>query len=313
MPIIIRPGTTNPGGDPGGQVTLPPAPVNAAFGLTLTGGDGLEWDLVNGPVRMLTGVQAFDSPAVSHWWQTSPARDGSRWDGMRTAAADVILAVGVVAPDWQSWRDADASLFRSIHPARECQLTVTAPDGVARTRVLRFVSGGGIETTDPLTVLFASYALEFTAADPFWSGEDLVAVSFSGAALVPFLVPPGPPIFLNSPNIMSGATVSNPGDEPVWPRYTVTGPATHWQVGVGDALLSSTTPLAAGSSISIDTDPAQLTVVGDDGSNQYGALNDDSFASIPALSEVPLSLALDGVADTSAVEVSFTPRYRRPW
>jgi len=317
MVLIVAPppsttgggGGTGGGTGDGGGVTVASATAPIVFQVSLTGGDGSYWDLSNGPARLLTGVQAFAAPDVTHFWQTSPVVDGSRWDGMRTGSTDNILPVAITAPDWQTWRDTDAAFFRAIHPGNEVALTVTAPDGTSRTKMMRFVSGGGVEGMDPLTQGFASYLLEFTAANPYWRGDD-VSVTYSAADPVPFF--PGPPFYING-NATSTATIANPGDEPAWPRYIISGAASSWSVGVGAALVSSNTAVADRQLVVVDTNPDELTVMDGNGNDVYESLANDSFAAIPAGARVPLSLELDTPGVNAEVTVEFTPLYRRPW
>lgn len=288
-------------------------PATPSFRVDLIGGDGSSWDLTHGPVILTPGAQLFAAPTVTHRWNTSPSVDGSRWNGMRTEQQDVVIPVALLGDDWQSWTDADAAFFRAIHPQGECFVSVTSPDARVRQLGVRFVAGGEVEV-DPLANFYAAYTLEFVVANPFWRGEP-VTTTFTTQDPVPLF--PGPPFSINPSSLLSSSTVSNPGDEPVWPRYTVTGPALSWSVGVdtgeGPALVSSDTPLAVGKSVTIDMDPTQLTVLDQDGNDVYEVLDSDTFSAIPAGRDVPLLLKVAGSDVSTRVQVEFTPLYRRPW
>jgi len=307
--MVFSPGSPSvPGvGTPG----TPAAPSrSAAFRVGLTGGDGSSWDLTSGPVRLLSGPQLFAAPDVSHWWRVSPVLDGSRRDGMRTPQREIVLPIMTSGDDWRTWRDTDAAFFRAIHPANECQISVTTPDAYTRTLGGWFVSGGDVDT-DPLTQNFAAlYSLEFTAASPFWRGQGVSAEFFPQAPLPLF---PGPPFNINRSSASESSTVTNPGDEPSYPRYIIEGTASTWAVGVGDALVSSDTPQTADQSVTIDTDPSQLTVLDQDGNSVYNRLASDDFEPIPAGVDVSLSLQVTGFDSSTRVRVEFDDLYRRPW
>lgn len=307
MPLIVLTPITTP---PPPPPPPPPGSPDQSFQVTLIGGDGSVWDLSDGAVGLLTGPSLFAPAPVTHWWGTSPLVDGSSWVGMRTDARSVTLPVVVETDDWTTWRSTDAALFQALHPSRECQLQVTAPDGVTRWMGLRYVAGGEIDDGDPLLWTSASYVLEFTAAIPFWRGSTIIA-PLDPTDPVPLF--PGPPFHINAKTYSTGGTITNPGDEPAWPRYTIQGPADSWSIKVGSASISSNTPLAAGQAVYIDTDRTQLTVVDESGVNVYGNLDSDTFAAIPAGTDVKLQVSIGGYNAVSQVTVEFTPLYRRPW
>lgn len=307
--IVVTPASPPPVVVEEPNLPQPRASVGApAFRFTLTGGDGSTWDLNEGPVGLLPAPVGLGMAPVTHRWRESPAFDGARWGGSRTTSRPVTLPVEVEAADWQTWRDTDAALFRALHPSRECLLTATSPDAVSRTLALRFVAGGEMEDDDPLLYGRAVYALEFIAPSPFWMGES-VAYEFGAATSGSFF--PGPPFTLTKSATLDRARVTNPGDEPVWPTYEIIGPATTWSVGVGSSLIASSTAVRAGQTITVNSEPSQLTVTDNTGADLYTTLVRDTFAPIPAGANVSLNLNITGFGPTSSVRVSFTPLHRR--
>lgn len=301
------------GGAPVEEISTPSAPVERfSFSWSLTGVDGSAWDLTNGPVILMPGTQGLGMPDVEHWWQTSPVIDGSRWKGMRTAQKAVILPVVISADSWDAWRDLDAALFRAVDPSGEALVSVIAPDGVTRSMGLRLTGGGEVDS-NPLwdERPFATYALEFAAAQPYWRG-DVIQGAYKGGTTAPLF--PGPPFNINPSSTFETATVTNPGDVAAWPRYVVTGPCSAFTVGIGDSVVSSSRALTVGQSVTVDTDPAVLNISDQDGNRIWEFMDSREFAAIPARTEVPLTISLTNHDTTnSSATVEFTPLYRRPW
>lgn len=305
MIVVSHSGTTVD--VPDGDVTS--SLLETSFLVTLTGTDGSVWDLNRGPVALLPGVKLFGTPVVDHWWKTSPLVDGSRWLGYRTEQREVTLPVATEGRSWSDWRDLDRDFFTALDPAGEVTLTVTSPDSVSRSLDCRFVSDGDIEDdADPLLFGRKAYVLDLIAAQPFWRGR-VVTRSFDVVDPVPFLDPPGPPIFLNSPSVSGATHIQNPGDVPAWPTWIVNGPYTGFTLGVGDSLISSTTPYAG--QLTIDSSPRKRTIVDDTGANRYASMDEVSFAPVPPGTDVPVTIKVFGAGPGTHVNVVLTPLYRR--
>lgn len=307
MIVVTRVPDVPPTPDTPTQTRRPPA---ATFTPTLIGADGSVWNLLdNASVMLMPGAQ-FAGVQVAHQLRTSPVLDGARWSSVRTDASDVLLPVAVMADDWQTWRKTDRSLWRALNPSGECSFQIAAPDAETFTLGLRFVAGGDV-TMNPLADNFAAYTLEFIAPNPYWRGEPVRRV-YSQAPPVPLF--PGPPFGISRGGSTGAAElITNPGDVPATPRYTVNGPAARWTIGVGDALVTSDRPLTAGQSVTVDMDPNQLTILDHTGANMHRHMSAVNFAAIPPGVDVPLNLSVVGTNAASSVVVEFTPLYRRPW
>jgi hypothetical protein len=319
MPIVIPnqiivqpPNPTDP------QPPQPPQPVpplaEASFLVTLTGGDGRTWDLNNGPVVLLAGVQQLlgGTAPITHWWKQAPMVDGARRSGMRTERQDLPLPVKTVGASWQAWRSIDSDFFESISPDNgELVITIIAPDRQSRSLRAWYVDNGDVEDVlDPLMRRRKSYVLELSA-EPFWEGAVVRPLPFKVGAEAPFF--PGPPFHIAESTSTQKATVTNPGNLPVWPRYTITGPATSWTVGIGTSVISSIVPLGSGDKVLIDSEPGQRTILNQAGDRVFKNMTDADFAPIPPGVNVPLVATINGYSTASSVAVEFTPLYRRPW
>lgn len=301
---------TNPNDHGGHPDHYTDAGEETSYLVTLTGSDGTVWDLNHGPVTLSPGVKLFDLPPLTHWLKTSPGVAGSRWTGVQVEEQSYTLPVTTRGQTWDDWRDTDNAFFSGITPTSEFTLTVTAPDSVTRSTRCRLVSPGDItDDMDPLIGCARDYQLALVAPNPFWRGPVVSKTVTFGDVLDLF---PGPPFHINSSTRVETATISNPGDVPAWPRYTIGGPAASWEVGVGDSVVSSSTVPTGSNHIHIDSSPGVRTIVDGAGNRQYANMDAISFAPIPPGSEVTIVATMTGFAPTSTIVVELEPQYWRP-
>lgn len=308
--IIVREVTAPPS-----TPATPPTPTSKLreFSVSLVGVDGSEWDLSNGPVRLLGGIKMLGTAKPTHWHGSSPALDGSVWQGMRTAMRDdSVLPIAIDGNrDSVKWRELEDDFFKAIDPRGTFTVTVARPDSQARSLTLRYADGGDPESTvDPMTRAFSTYAVECVAADPFWRGEKVIRRYEAEEAPELF---PGPPFHIGSSNTIASGKADNPGDVDTWPKWTVTGPSTAFTVGVGKSTVQQSGTLAAGEKRIVDMNPAHRVVVDDTGKDQWVELIQADFAPIPPGQNVNLSMELTGAAAGTSIQLEYTPGYRRAW
>lgn len=296
----------------------PPGPINHWGGLIVTWTDweGTVWDLSDwrsGAFLLADGVEGLNMPATTDWVSSSPAVHGQRYRGGVTNPRSVFWPVHVWSEDSASqWERVDRAFWRGLQPGKFGTWSVTTPSGTKRSIRLRFVDDGQHQfSVDPFQRGWASYGVTLVADDPFWNGEperrawaDQEGQNFYGG---PALF--GPPFFISSASQLSTATLTNKGDVDAWPTWTIRGPATSVQVGVGDRLVSWSGLLLEGDTLVIDTDPTVQTAW-KNGVDVTSALGSVDFTPIPAGSDRPLSLALSG---TGSVEAAIVPRHYRAW
>lgn len=194
-------------------------------------------------------------------------------------------------------------------------LTVTRPDGTSRFRRLRLH-----ETPDTTFLYDPGMGLDpqpelwsITGDTGWWYGpEQLVTVTaadFSGGTGTPFYGPGGAgwPLYISSGSMATDAALSNTGQGPMWPTWTLVGPLSSPSFGVaspGHPLLSYYGDVAAGEVVTVTTDPAQRSVVeATTGENRYSLVFGE-YAPVPAGERVPLSITAEGMTEQSAIHVS---------
>jgi len=286
--------------------------------VTMTGADGSVWDLNNGPVRVQPGARwGYAEP--EHWLRDTPGLDGATREGGRTPAGDPYVPVRVEGPDALGFRDIDAAFAKALDPSRgPVVFTMTTPDARSRTLTCYYESGLDADyDIDPLLWTNAFYDLDFVSTDPYWRGTP-VEVEFAIVDEVPMFPADVPSIWdaelgINANNSSAVATVTNPGDVPVWWRAAVHGPATKATIGVGSDVVTFDAVLGSSDVRVVDTDPRVRSITDQDGADAWLDASEISFVEIPAGSDVQLALDVEGASADSRVKLEFVPGYRKPW
>ncbi len=311
------------------SVVIPDAPVSvdwsgiAEMTFTPQGGDTV--DLIRGVSGLILtsdGVRGLKMPPISRNTQTSAGVAGSTWTGFRVLEREVFWPLLVFSDEGSgAFLERDRNLWRGLTPDKVGVWSVVANDGRARTLRVRYASDGDpSEETDASRVGWALYTLTLVAEDPFWMGETVRSQWGTAGAATPMFVP-GSGIWIGSSQTIDTATVNNPGDVPTYPIWTVFGPTTSVDVGVGGKVDQLHFPIAAGKAVILDTRPTVRTafdatavvvdgvpVATPTGVDLTGSLGSTAFAPIPPGQPIPLSLSMTG---TGVVTADVTPRYYR--
>lgn len=290
------------------EVPASSAPRNQRLGFTWVGHTGDEWDLVYGPVGLLSGARGFGLPRPQHWRREN-LLDGAFHTGLRFPARDVFLPVEI--RDRQAILEQERPFFTSLDPRREARLRVTTPDAQWRELVVRYDEGAeGEYEWDPLVRGATAYGLRMTAEDPFWRGSPVVVRSEYPSATPSFFT--GPPFRLAPVEVLGNTEVTNPGDVDAYATWRIEGPFSGFSVGIGTALVTMTLAKPPGGWVEIDMSPAAKTIRDEAGANLWSVADDVSMAPLPP-GEVQVATTVTGASAGSAVQVSFTPRYFRAW
>ena len=310
-----------------GAVSPPPDVLRSVEGLHFLwhAWDGMTWDIgaVDGSsgVTLAAGVRGLDFPQIDWHTSESASVDGAQDRSWRIPARDVFWPLRI----WQDaksqeWLDYDAAFWRTMQPGRYGTWEVQQPSGVARTLRLRIQDPGDWEMgTDPALLGWAKYGRRLTAPDPYWRGDPIVR-SWTTATGSDFFggVAKAPPFIISPASTVSTATLTNPGDVPAWPVWTVYGPATAATLGIVGQTVSVPFAVASGKALVVDTDPRAQTAYLYDVSGgelvnpveRTGDLGAVGFAAIPPGESVTLSLALTG---SGTIQCRLVPGWLRAW
>lgn len=280
------------------------AAARIGLAVSLVGADGSTWNLVDGPVRLRAGVAGLGSPDPERWWQDSPAVDGSFHLGSRIPRGEVTLPIRITEDTSLGWRDTQSAFMRAVDPSGVCYLQIRASDTTARTVGMRLTAGlAAPYEIDPLVIAHAPYTLEFATEYPYWAGVD-VSYTWTGTAQIPTTITTGKP-------------VTNPGDVPAWPTWTLGGPWVNAWVGPDQASLIkmlSTTAATAGNARVIDTDPRATAVRVRDatGTDQWAEVVSRVFAPIP-VGDTTVRILATSASSLTSFNLAFTAAHRQPW
>ena len=289
------------------------------IGVTWTGWDGSVWDLHNGPVYLSGGIDGLLSMLTGTAFTRDTAlTDGQYFTGWRADPRAGLMPVLIGQSETESeWLALERAWWRTMRIDRPGVLAVTAPDGTTRRITLRFVDDGGMASPhDPSRYRLTVAPLKMIADDPWWVGDTFTA-AFSHATNAGNFYGNGagfgPPFTLGSRDTTASATVTNPGDVPVWPTYIVTGPVTSFRAAIDGKAVEGTYTLLAGQSIRIETSPARqvaFKVVNGAETNITRELSSVEFAPIPDGASVGLDIQIVG---DGGIALHGVPKYYRAW
>ena len=287
---------------------------------TWTGFDGSVWSLSDpggGVVLTRGGIRGLSMPPVVRFTPaSSPALHGTRNRGFRVDERDVFWPLYVWSTVGSAdWVAKDRAFWATMRPDQTGVWSITAPDGSARSLTCRFKEDGN-NAFDmlPGRVGWAVYGVSLVAESPFWMGAPTVRSWRSDPVLFPPYPVPGAGsqyvLYLSSGRTLANATARNSGDVEAWPVWTIAGPFTSAAVGVAGQQVVVPFTLAAGQSVTLNSDPSAFTATREDGTDVTGQLGQTQWSSVPPGSDVPLSLSLTG---TGSVTMTLTPKYLRAW
>jgi hypothetical protein len=282
------------------------------IGIRWTGADLSRWDLRRGNVRLTDGgIRGLGMLEYQGYTQDTAQRDGQYATGWKGKPRDILLPVkiGHTQMSEQDFLDVEAAWYETMRPDEAGTLTVTAPSGTERTIQARFVDDGGVSLDrDPTR----DRTVVVPFKDTFGTDQVGTARNFYGGGPVGD-GGKGPLFVIGKSSSNSQRTLTNHGQVPVWPVYTITGPAA-FRFEVNGGVIERTTPVPQGYRLVIDTSPLRQTVrmYATDGTyvNAIRSMSRLEFRSIPKGGTVTAKLEISG---SGQVEVTGVPRYFKAW
>lgn len=195
------------------------------------------------------------------------------------------------------------------------------------TRLLTVEYDGGLELDEVASIGrrgAQQTVLTWWCDDPYWYADEPEVFTFTPAAGGTSFFPiPNPVtgsfITLSSSEVYASEVVTNPGQVIAYPIWTITGPGSDPRLvneltgEVIDLSANGGVDLLAGQSITIDTRPLHEAVTFNPSTNIIGRMTDDSALWGLGTGDTTVTVVMAGaVVGVSAVELSFTPRFRTP-
>lgn len=288
--------------------------------IEIIGRDGSEW-VISGPGFGQQGVilkprvsQLIDAPVKTLF---VPGPFGEEFAGKRVQRREMVFTVqvGGIDIDPDQWAEIDAAWRWAWDYEQESTMRVSVLNADGSVVSVRYMKLRLLEEPksygdrDPYLTGDEEVVMTVTATFPYWRSDDKV--------------------FERTWSSNSGSytfTVSNDGDVPVWPRWSVTAPAT-WTLpdkswgndmysrAVEDASRSVVLPaLPNGAHASVDSDPRVQTIICVNGypAQHHWKGKDLLYPLIPGASgSMPVSFS--GAPGAAAVQLRVPSWYSRPW
>jgi hypothetical protein len=306
MPILASPGTEPP---------VDTAEQWAGLEVLWTDVTGRTWDLNSpddGVILHQGGVRGLGMPPITRYNTQAPALPGSRWRGHRVAEREAFWPLFVWGDTSDEWLARDRAWWRGLRPDGLGVWSIGTPDGQRRRLSLRYVEDGDPSfDVDPSVAGWYVYGLTLVAEQPYWEGE-AVARTWETASTSPWFSGAGGVVTISPGNTVDTATIDNPGDVEAWPIWTVTGPCSTADLGIGGGHVALGAAVAGGASVVIDTRPDRMTATTDLGADISASVIWAPLPVPPAVG-VPAAITLTGTGAGTRAGLSFTPLHYRAW
>lgn len=280
--------------------------------VTWTDPRGVVWDLTRGD----RGVILDRGQSGLGWPEIKQHYDGPTWLSATVGVGMPKLLVRIadhlrgedyyrLASEW--WEQANS-------PFDTGTLSVSRPGQMPRTRVCRlgiepdteWDYDPGLPGTERPPELWG-----LAGVSPWWEGTPQTVTFTPGqvagaAGGTPFYGASGSgwPLYIGAAAAAEDAFLTNTGTGPMWPVWTITGPASFPRVGTAEGTLTYSGTLAAGEQLVIETDPARRRVYEASSGESRWALVSGAWLPIPRAERVPLVLAAEGMTAASSISVT---------
>lgn len=270
------------------------------------------------------GVTGLNLPPVLTAPQQAVGLDGAWNRETRIGSREVFLPLWFGGASQDDYLAALGNLHAMLLPmpvqtGPALELLASAGDGSTRSLALTYREGAeGEENLETSGAYWATYGLSLDAFDPWWRGQSELVTFGLAADNTPFLSRSAsnrwPRKLTTSTVIGNDMALAVSGEVPVWPTYTITGPANSVALSFGATVLSIGA-VATGEQLVLTTDPrsgrslrdASGTSVWDrvSGGARFGSVNPGPNT---------FSVAIPGaVAGQTSLRASWTPGYRAAW
>jgi hypothetical protein len=246
--------------------------------------------------RAVDGRMGAFAPPTAIIEQEVPLLAGARFRQVKISSRPVRIPVLVKAADESTLAVARRAFRYALNPKRGAgTLQITAEDGTVRQLTCYCESGfEGDESIGVRGPGWFKVGLSFRALDPFWYDASFTSTTYT---------------------TFGSKTITNGGDQDCYPIWTITGPGNTISItnNTSGKLLALSgnggLTLTAGQVLTIDTRRDQLTIVREDGSNQFSYLSAASalFQLVPGSNAIVLAMA--GTTGASSIQV----QYKRAW
>lgn len=223
-----------------------------------------------GDMFIARGFEGAGFPEVEAFWFDG-AGDGATFRGARVLPREATLPLRVVGQNREQVAEQLSRIARLLDPRVVAPLLrVIEPDGTAWSTAVRRIGRSdwawGVDTNG---ATYVRTSVTLRAGDPFWTREepeDFIIEARAGAGLLSGSLTE---LNVTSGQAMGEQQVTNPGDAPAYPIWTLHGPGDHFRaVSAAGEVLAWDGTLTPNDVVTIDTKTG--TVRDSTGANRYG-------------------------------------------
>lgn len=282
--------------------------------------EAIEWIDADGASLTLDvdwDVEGRFAPPNEFQQDEIPGQPGGRFRAVRHGVREFTMPCLFQDATEAALRAQLRDVVKRMNPGKGLgKVRVTSPIGDVR-EVNCYVADGlrMLERLGGATgFLSQSVSLLFRAYDPYWYEPSPITQPYTIGVINNFF--PFFPIRLTASEIVVDDSATNDGDVETWPTWTITGPGSGivlHNMTTGKNLTISDTTLTTGESITIDTTPGAKTVIKQDGTSLWSAIdiNSSMWPLAPGMNAIRLEMS-GAIAGTSGLSVSFKQRYLSP-
>lgn len=257
--------------------------------------------------QLLTGFTGLGIPTTDVRI-TNSAGDGGTWRSTRRGVRDLDLPLYVEGEDRA---DVETKLRRLTSALDDRngvapKLVAYYGDGTSYELEVHYAAGAETQYGADAGAQYCRWVLTLRAPNPYWTSVQAVSFSLGASTGTRGLLPELDRLLVKSSQVLGSFSLTNPGDVPAFPVWTLEGPATTTSVTLSGVGWTYNESLSAGDKITVDTGAA--TVKNASGVNKYAYLGTaPKLFAIPA-GECTLSIVMTGTSTASKVSGYFNPR-----
>lgn len=271
--------------------------VDVTVSLVGANGDIIELS-DSGDFVLASGLAGFGIPATSVRIDDS-AGNGGTWRHTRRGVRDVDLPITILGSDRD---DVEAKLRRLARllqdTAGPTRIVADYSNGDSLYLEAHYVGGAETQFGDTAGLTYCRWVIQMQAPQPFWETADTQSFTITGGNTGRGLLPQLTKLKVSSSQALGTVSVTSSADVEVYPVWTIRGPLSNLVVSNGSQSFGFNAPLAAGETITIDTEAG--TVTGDNGSNRYALLS-----AAPKFFTFPTGTTLIDVTGTDTAESTY--------
>lgn len=254
----------------------------------------------DGDFVLVTGVTGFGIPATMVRIDDS-AGNGGVWRHTKRGVRDIDLPIVILG---SSREDVEAKLRRLARLLQDrngaTRIQANYTNGDSLYLEAHYVGGAETQFGDEANIFYCRWVVQMQAPQPYWESASKQSFTVTAGNTGRGLLPQLSKMKVSSSQTLGLVSVNSTADVDVYPVWTIRGPIQSLGISNGSESFAFTVDIAAGETITIDTETNQVT--DQTGANRYPILAaaPKFFPFAPGRSTIEVT----GLSTTSATSIS---------